>query len=110
MAETTASPTYGARSTTPDPDPSLRASGPRAWKTLAIESKGGGAFVGQMKIIGIVLLVAGLGLAYWGYQESGGLGSQVNELMQGSPSDNVMIKYIAGAVCAAAGVFLVMRK
>jgi hypothetical protein len=66
--------------------------------------------VGQTKIVGIVLLVVGLGLAYWGYQEAGGLGSRVNELVGGSPSDNVMIKYIAGAACAAGGAFLALRK
>ena len=66
--------------------------------------------MGQTRIVGIALLVVGLGLAFWGYQESGSLGSQVNELMQGSPSDNVMIKYIGGAACAVAGIFLLGRK
>ena len=63
-----------------------------------------------MKIVGIVLLVAGLALGYWGYQEAGGLGSQMNELVQGSPSDNVMLKYIGGAVCGVAGVLLLVKK
>jgi hypothetical protein len=63
-----------------------------------------------MKITGIALLVIGAGLAFWGYQESGALGSQVNELMKGSPSDSVMFKYIGGAVCAAVGGFLLTKK
>jgi hypothetical protein len=63
-----------------------------------------------MKIAGIALLVLGLGLAYWGYQESSGLGSQMNELVSGSPGDNVMIKYIGGAVSAAVGAFLLVKK
>ena len=63
----------------------------------------------QTKIGGIVLIVVGLGLAYWGYSESGSVGSQLNEVVSGSPSDNVMVKYIAGAASTAAGVFLAAR-
>jgi hypothetical protein len=66
--------------------------------------------MGSMKIGGIVLIVVGLGLAYWGYQESGSVGSSLNQAFSGSPSDNVMIKYIAGAASTAAGAFLFMRK
>jgi hypothetical protein len=66
----------------------------------------GGLAMGSMKLAGIVLVVVGLGLAFWGYQEASGLSSQLNEVVSGSPSDNVMIKYIAGAAAAAAGVFL----
>ena len=66
--------------------------------------------MGQTKIGGIVLIVVGLGLAYWGYEESGSVGSSLNQAFSGSPSDNVMIKYIAGAASTAAGAFLYMRK
>ncbi len=62
------------------------------------------------QIAGIVLLVVGAGLGWWGYQESGSLGSQMNELVGGSPSDDVMFKYIGGAVCAAVGAFLFVKK
>jgi len=66
--------------------------------------------MGPTKIAGVILIVAGLGLAYWGYQESGSVSSSLNQAFSGSPSDNVMIKYIAGAASAAAGAFLFMRK
>jgi len=66
--------------------------------------------MGQMKIAGAALIVLGLGLAYWGYQESGSLGSQMNELVKGSPGDTVMMKYIGGAVAAVAGGLLLARK
>jgi hypothetical protein len=66
--------------------------------------------MGTTKIGGIVLIVVGLGLAYWGYQESGSVGSSLNQAFSGSPSDNVMIKYIAGAASTATGAFLFMRK
>ena len=63
----------------------------------------------QKSIGGIVLLVVGAGLAYWGYQEASSLGSQLNEAISGSPSDKVMIKYIAGAASAAAGIVLLTK-
>ena len=64
----------------------------------------------QMKIAGIVLIVVGLGLAYWGYEESSSLGSSLNQAFSGSPSDNVMAKYIGGAASLAVGAFLFTRK
>ncbi len=64
----------------------------------------------QKKIGGIVLIVVGLGLAYWGYQESASLSSSLNQAFSGSPSDSVMIKYIGGAASLAAGAFLFIRK
>jgi hypothetical protein len=66
--------------------------------------------MGQSKIGGIILVVVGLGLACWGYEESGSLGSSLNQAFSGSPTDNVMFKYIGGAASLAAGVFLLMRK
>ena len=62
------------------------------------------------KLVGIVLLVVGAGLLIWGYQESEGLQSQLSSAITGSHSDNVMLKYIAGAVCVAVGAFLNLKK
>jgi len=64
----------------------------------------------NMKIIGIALAVIGVGLAFWGYQTAGGLGSQITETVTGSPTDKVMTLYIAGAACFVVGVFLFMKK
>jgi hypothetical protein len=58
------------------------------------------------RIAGIALVVVGLGLIYTGYQMSETLGNQIGEALKGSPSDSVMLRYIAGAVCAASGAFL----
>lgn len=58
------------------------------------------------RIAGIALIVAGAGLAYWGYTESQTIGAQLNEAISGSPGDNVMMKYIGGAVAIAVGAFL----
>jgi len=62
------------------------------------------------KIIAIGLLVVGAGLAFWGYQLSGGLGSQLSQTVTGSATDAVMMRYIAGAACFAVGLFLFVKK
>jgi len=63
-----------------------------------------------MKIISIILLVGGIGLAYWGYQMSGSLGSQLNSAINGSPTDKVMMFYIGGTVSFVVGLYLLVRK
>ena len=64
----------------------------------------------QNKLIGLVLVVVGVGLLYWGYSESQSMTSQVSEAFSGSPLDRVMYKYIGGAVAVVAGVYLFFRK
>ena len=64
----------------------------------------------QRKIIGIVLAVLGIGLAVWAYRLSGGLGSRVTQAFTGSPTDQVMMFYIGGAVSLAVGLFLLLKK
>jgi len=64
----------------------------------------------QTKIIGIVLIVTGIGLAFWGYQMSGSFGSQLNQAINGSYTDKVMIVYIAGAASFIVGLFLLVKK
>lgn len=58
------------------------------------------------KIAGLVLVVAGLGIVYTGYQISGTLGNQIGEALKGSPTDSVTLRYVTGAVFVAAGAFL----
>ena len=57
------------------------------------------------KMIGIALMVVGIGLAFWGYQMSGSVGSQLSQAFSGSASDGVIIRYVLGAVSFLAGVF-----
>ena len=64
----------------------------------------------NIQLIAIALMVIGIGLAYWGYDMSGGLDSQLNQVFSGSSSDGVMIRYIAGAASFAAGLFLFIKK
>lgn len=62
------------------------------------------------KVAGIVLVVVGIGLAYWGYQISESVGSQLRLAFSGAHSNEVMIRYIAGAASAAVGLFLFLKK
>ena len=43
------------------------------------------------KLLGIIFLVAGAGLAFWGLQKSEGLTSELSSALTGSPTDNVML-------------------
>ena len=62
------------------------------------------------KIAGIALVIIGLGLVYWGYQNSGAIGSQISETFTGSPTDKVMSLYISGAASLVVGLYLSFRK
>lgn len=62
------------------------------------------------KIISIILMVAGIGLAYWGYQQSGSFNSQLTHAFTGSHTDKVMTLYITGAASFFVGLYLFARK
>ena len=64
----------------------------------------------QNKLIGLVLVVVGGGLLYWGYSESESVTSQVSVAFSGSPLDRVMYKYIGGAVALTIGLYLFFKK
>jgi len=63
-----------------------------------------------MKVIGIALIVIGAGLIYWGYQMSDSIASRLTESFSGSMPEEVMIRYIAGAVGVVVGGYLFLRK
>jgi len=62
-----------------------------------------------MKIIGIVLVVFGIGLAIWGYQLSGSVGSQITQAVTGSDTDKVMTFYIISAISFVVGIYLFIK-
>jgi hypothetical protein len=62
------------------------------------------------KALGLALIVIGAGLAYWGYQISESLTSQVSSTITGSLPKDVMYRYIGGAASAVAGLFLLVKK
>lgn len=64
----------------------------------------------SMKVLGIVLVVLGFGLAWWGYDLSGSFGSQVNQAFTGSDSEEVRNFYIGAAVSIIMGLLLIIKK
>lgn len=58
--------------------------------------------------LGAALFVAGLALAYFGYQESQSLASEVTEVFTGSPTDGSMWKMVGGAALAVLGGLLAL--
>jgi hypothetical protein len=62
-----------------------------------------------VKIVGVALAVLGAGLVFWGYQLSDSVASQLTEAVSGSMPDDVMVRYIAGAVSGVVGLVLVAR-
>ena len=56
------------------------------------------------KISGIICLVVGGLLLYWGYNTSQTVGSQLNNLVNGTPSDKSMLCYSGGAILETARI------
>jgi uncharacterized membrane protein len=61
------------------------------------------------KIIGLALLLVGIILAYYGYQEGESLVSTVKESITGSPTDRSIALMVAGVITAAVGAGLILR-
>lgn len=56
------------------------------------------------KIISLAILVAGVILLWFGWQEKQSVASQASELVTNQPTDNAMWFLIAGAVAAIIGI------
>jgi hypothetical protein len=64
----------------------------------------------QSKLLGIILVVLGAGLVIWGYDMTGSTANELTRALTGSSTDEVMYRYIGGAVCLAAGLFLLVKR
>lgn len=62
------------------------------------------------KVIALALIVIGIGVAFWGYQMSESVGSQLTRAFSGSDTDKVMACYIGGAVSLVVGLYLLIKK
>ncbi|EKE67753.1 DUF3185 family protein [Gallaecimonas xiamenensis] len=62
------------------------------------------------KLLGLVLVVAGAGLAFWGYQESQTFNKTIAAELTGELDSRTMTLYIAGAVCMVLGLVGLLRK
>jgi ABC-type phosphate transport system auxiliary subunit len=63
-----------------------------------------------VKLIGLILLIGGIGMLFWGYQMSDAFTSKLTEGLTGALPDAVMYRYIGGAISSVAGLFLLLKK
>lgn len=66
--------------------------------------------MGSNRILGIVLLVIGVILLFFGYNASQSLGDQLTETVTGKFTDETMWYIIAGAASVVVGAVLTLRK
>lgn len=59
---------------------------------------------------GIVLLVVGAVLLYFGYNESQSVSSEVSELFQNRPSNSSVWFFVGGAAAIVFGLILAVKK
>ncbi len=62
------------------------------------------------RVAGLILLVVGIGLVFWGYQMSGSVAAKLTRAITGAAPDGVMYRYVGGAAGIVAGVFLLIKK
>ncbi|MCK7550626.1 MULTISPECIES: DUF3185 family protein [Marinobacter] len=66
--------------------------------------------MGTAKIMGVVLLVVGVLLLFFGWQSSESVGDQISETLTGRFTDETMWYLIGGAAAVVAGAFLALVK
>ncbi|MEX0945679.1 MAG: DUF3185 family protein [Balneolaceae bacterium] len=62
------------------------------------------------QMISAGLLIAGILLLFFGYQEYQSVGSEVEEFFTGSPSNAALWMLIGGGAATAAGLFGLLKK
>ncbi|MCL5041174.1 MAG: DUF3185 family protein [Gammaproteobacteria bacterium] len=66
--------------------------------------------MGTNQLVGVVLLVVGVILLYFGWQSSQSFGDQVTEAVTGRFTDETMWFIIGGAAAVVAGGFLALLR
>ncbi len=66
--------------------------------------------IGVSKLFSIGLLVVGVVVLVLGFQEYGAFGSKLGRALGQAPTKEVILYFVAGGACAAAGFFGLMRK
>ncbi len=61
------------------------------------------------RILGVGLIIGGMILLVNGYNMYNSLGSQVNEFLTGSPSDEALWYLIGGGLCTVAGIYVTVK-
>lgn len=66
--------------------------------------------MGNNKVIGIVLLVLGAILLYFGFNASQAPVEEIGEALTGRFSDSTMLYLVGGGVAAVAGLVMLLKK
>lgn len=66
--------------------------------------------MGYQRLVGVVLLVVGILLLYFGWQASESLGDQISQTFTGRFTQETMWYLIGGAAAAVAGAFMLFLK
>ena len=64
----------------------------------------------SFKPISFILILAGIGLFFWGFQMSDSVTSQFSRAFTGSDTDKVMMFYIGGIASFVIGLYLLFKK
>lgn len=64
--------------------------------------------MGSQKLVGMILLVIGLILLYFGWQSTQSVGDQITETLTGRFTDETMWFLIGGAAAVVAGGFMTL--
>ena len=59
------------------------------------------------KYIGIILIIVGVALAFWGYNSYDSAGSQVSRALSGDTPIEAWAGMVGGAICVAIGIYKV---
>ncbi|MCO7223510.1 DUF3185 family protein [Pleionea sp. CnH1-48] len=59
------------------------------------------------KIIGIVLIIVGVALAFWGYNIYDSAGSQITRALSGDTPIEAWAGMVGGVICVVIGIFKV---
>jgi len=69
-----------------------------------------GGYSMNSKIIGAIILVAGIVLLILGFNESGSFGSRAGRMVGAGVSNMVLFYFIAGAACTILGLMQIRKK
>ncbi|WP_411359548.1 DUF3185 family protein [Pseudidiomarina salilacus] len=61
------------------------------------------------KVIGIILLVVGIILLYFGYEAYNSVASEASQALTGETTDNAMWYLIGGAIAVVVGLYGIIR-
>ncbi|MDZ7829890.1 MAG: DUF3185 family protein [Halofilum sp. (in: g-proteobacteria)] len=62
------------------------------------------------RIAGIVLTVVGAAVIFWAWQDAQSLGNEITSMASGSPTDDVVYRYIGGGIALVIGVYALLAR